>query len=142
MNLVVSSSSKLESSSDPVGIAAFAKNRVVARQHRVVHAIEDRCPHRVARLSLGLESRGPISLLVSWYEMDGDGIVIECAGNEQCLNGWVNNVLPKYPVKEIEGAIFLYFGDEANPEPCDLDLPKELVGEDFSNFLCTAMWEM
>ena len=38
-----------------------------------------------------------------------------------------------YPVKEREGGILLYFGDEAHQTPCDLDLPNELVGEDIEN---------
>ena len=127
--------------SDPVGITRLSQKIVLWRDNKgAVHAIEDRCPHRGARLSLGWNLGDRLACWYHGIEMDGDGIVVNVpAMNDASMVG--KQCVSKYPVKEIEGAIFLYFGDEANPEPCDLDLPKELVGEDFSNFLCTAMWK-
>jgi len=125
---------------DPVGITRLSENIALWRDSvGKVHAIEDRCPHRGARLSLGwnLDDR-----LACWYhgiEIRGDGVVAAVPAIENCaMDG--KKMTKSYPVQEIEGAIFLYFGDEANPEPCNLNLPNELIGEEFSNFLCTAMW--
>jgi phenylpropionate dioxygenase-like ring-hydroxylating dioxygenase large terminal subunit len=80
--------------------------------------------------------------LACWYhgiEIKGDGIVADVPAIKDCpMKG--KKMVRSYPVKEIQNAIFLYFGDEGNPEPPKLDLPDELVGEGYSNFLCTAMW--
>ena len=125
---------------DPVGIIRLSENIALWRDHDgLVHAIEDRCPHRGARVSLGwnLGER-----LACWYhgiQINGDGIVDEVPAVKNCaMQG--KKLVKSYPVKEIQGAIFLYFGDEAHPDPPLLDLPDELIGKNYSNFLCTAMW--
>jgi phenylpropionate dioxygenase-like ring-hydroxylating dioxygenase large terminal subunit len=46
-----------------------------------------------------------------------------------------------YPVEEHAGAIFLWFGDEAHKEPTPLTLPEELVGAEYSQFLCVSNWK-
>jgi phenylpropionate dioxygenase-like ring-hydroxylating dioxygenase large terminal subunit len=45
-----------------------------------------------------------------------------------------------YPVKEIRGGIFVYFGDALNPAPCPLDLPEELASDEYGAILCFAKW--
>jgi phenylpropionate dioxygenase-like ring-hydroxylating dioxygenase large terminal subunit len=60
----------------PLGITRLGENLVLWRgEDGAVHALEDRCPHRGARLSLGwnLGER-----LACWYhgvEVRGDGVV-------------------------------------------------------------------
>lgn len=127
--------------SDPVGITRLSRKIVLWRDNDgEVHAIEDRCPHRGARLSLGWNLGNRLACWYHGVEVNGDGAVIDVPAMQSApMIG--KKCVANYPVKEIEGAIFLYFGDEAHPEPCDLDLPKELVSEEFSNFLCTAMWK-
>ena len=127
--------------SDPVGITRLSRNIVLWRDNDgEIHAIEDRCPHRGARLSLGWNLGDRLACWYHGVEINGEGVVEDVpAMHNASMAG--KKCVSNYPVKEIEGAIFLYFGDEAHPEPCDLDLPDELVGDDFSTFLCTAMWK-
>ena len=127
--------------SDPVGITRLSQKIVLWRDNEgVVHAVEDRCPHRGARLSLGWNLGDRLACWYHGVEVNGEGTVIDVPAMQKAsMIG--KKCVANYPVKEIEGAIFLYFGDEAHPEPCDLDLPQELVSEEFSNFLCTAMWK-
>jgi len=127
--------------SDPVGITRLSENIVLWRdQDGTVHALEDRCPHRGARLSQGWNLGDRIACWYHGIEVQGDGVVAKVpAANNAAFEG--KQCVRRYPVKEIKDAIFLYFGDEAHQEPVDLDLPEELVGEEFSSFLCTAMWK-
>ncbi|MBA5735021.1 3-phenylpropionate dioxygenase, partial [Escherichia coli] len=46
-----------------------------------------------------------------------------------------------YPVEEKAGAIFLWFGDEAHGEPAPLNLPEELVADEYGHFLCVSNWK-
>jgi phenylpropionate dioxygenase-like ring-hydroxylating dioxygenase large terminal subunit len=127
-------------SNDPVGISRLSENIALWRDDQgLVHAVEDRCPHRGARLSLGWNLGDRLACWYHGIEIKGDGIVADVPAIKDCpMKG--KKMVRSYPVKEIQNAIFLYFGDEDNPEPPKLDLPDELVGEGYSNFLCTAMW--
>jgi phenylpropionate dioxygenase-like ring-hydroxylating dioxygenase large terminal subunit len=123
-----------------VGITRLSEKIVLWRDEKGnLSALEDRCPHRGARLSLGWNLGDNIACWYHGIELDGSGM-IKCvpASKKSSMEG--KKIIKSYPVKEIEGAIFLYFGDQENPEPCDLTLPEELTSGEFSNFLCTAMW--
>jgi len=127
--------------SDPIGITRLSENIVLWRDNDgQVHALEDRCPHRGARLSLGWNLGDRMACWYHGIEINGDGVVVNVPAVEKSpMDG--KKTTKNYPVKEVEGAIFLYFGDGSNAEPCELNLPDELVGDEFSNFLCTAMWK-
>jgi len=43
-------------------------------------------------------------------------------------------------LREVQGAIFAYFGDEQQPDPVELQLPEELTDDAYGSFLCTALW--
>ena len=125
----------------PLGITRLGENLALWRDAQgAVHALEDRCPHRGARLSLGwnLGER-----LACWYhgiEVRGDGVVAAVPAIQssplvgQCA-------VKRYPAREAHGAVFVYFGDALHPEPPPLELPEQLVAEQWSHFLCTAAWE-
>jgi phenylpropionate dioxygenase-like ring-hydroxylating dioxygenase large terminal subunit len=116
----------------PIGITRLSQNLVLWRDPAGgVHACEDRCPHRGARLSLG------------WNL--GDRIVAEVPAVVQCAMKGTKRVR-SYPVEERAGAIFVWFGANASadmaPAPAPaLDLPEELVNAaEWSHMLCTAHW--
>lgn len=97
-----------EVSNAPLGITRLGENIVLWRDHGGrVHALEDRCPHRGARLSMGwnLDER-----IACWYhgvEVDGSGTVRDVPAVSACpLVG--SQCLRSYPVQERHGAIFLY----------------------------------
>ena len=73
-------------------------------------------------------------------EVGGDGKVEKVPAVENCsMEG--EKTTHSYPVNETKDAIFLYFGDEAHPNPPELVLPNELAGKDFGHRLCTATWK-
>ena len=125
---------------DPVGITRLSENIALWRDDNGnVRAIEDRCPHRGARVSLGWNLGERVACWYHGIEIAGDGTVIDVPAVENCpMVG--KKLIKSYPVKEVHNAIFLYFGDESHQEPPELELPDELVSEDYSNFLCTAKW--
>ena len=125
----------------PVGITRLSEQIVLWRgADGQVHALEDRCPHRGARLSLGwnLGER-----LACWYhgiETDGSGTVRKVPASANCpLEG--KQCVKSYPVQERAGAVFLWFGLDAKLPPAPLQLPEELTSDEYSHFLCMSNWK-
>ncbi|MBZ0218215.1 MAG: aromatic ring-hydroxylating dioxygenase subunit alpha, partial [Fimbriimonadaceae bacterium] len=127
--------------SAPIGITRLSENIVLWRDTGgVVHAIEDRCPHRGARLSLGWNLGDRIACWYHGVEVDGTGTVRNVPAMDDCpLEG--RTCIRAYPVQEKQGAVFLYFGDDLHQNPCELELPEQLASPDYSSFLCTAVWK-
>jgi len=125
----------------PIGITRLGENVAVWRDRDgSIHAIEDRCPHRGARLSKGWNLGNRLACWYHGVETDATGTVVDVPAVETSpLKG--RRCVKSYPAKETKGAIFLYFGDEAHADPCELTLPEELTSEEYDAFLCTAMWE-
>lgn len=126
----------------PVGVTRLGERIALWRDaDGQVHAIEDRCPHRGARMSLGwnLGER-----LACWYhgiELDGKGVVQLVPAVNNCgLEG--KKCIRSYPVQERAGAIFLWFGNDPDAPPGELNLPDEMVGEEWSRFLCVSNWKV
>lgn len=124
----------------PVGITRLGQNIVVWRDRDgAVHALEDRCPHRGARLSMGWNLGDRVACWYHGIEVDGSGTVGKVPAIANCpLEGQA--CVKSYPVQERNGAIFLFFGDGSGAEPCALDLPEQLTSPDWSSFLCVSHW--
>ena len=107
-----------------------------------IHALEDRCPHRGARLSLGWNLGDRLACWYHGIEVASDGTIVDVPAMESCpLNGQCRT--KTYPVKELKGAIFVYFGDEQSQQAPPLRVPEELTNEDdYDAMLCTARCEM
>ena len=125
----------------PIGITRLGDNIVLWRDGAgQVQALEDRCPHRGARLSMGWNLGDRLACWYHGVQVNGTGTVVTVPAVKSCpMEG--RSCVKSYPVKEAAGAIFVYFGDEAHPEPPALDLPQELVGAEFDRFLCAAHWK-
>jgi phenylpropionate dioxygenase-like ring-hydroxylating dioxygenase large terminal subunit len=125
----------------PLGITRLAENLVLWRgEDGTVHALEDRCPHRGARLSLGWNLGSRVACWYHGVEVKGDGVIAAVPAIEK--SSLVGKCAVKsYPAKEAHGAIFVYFGDARHPEPPALEFPEQLVSPDWSSFLCTAHWK-
>lgn len=123
----------------PVGITRLSQNIVVWRDgDGAVHATEDRCPHRGARLSLGWNLGDRVACWYHGIEVRGDGVVTSVPAIENCpLEG--QKAIASFTAREVNGAIFLYFPLADEPAP-PLDLPEEMVSDEYSRMLCTAHW--
>lgn len=131
-----------EVGSNPVGITRLGQNLVLWRDHGgKLSAVEDRCPHRGARLSRGWNLGDRLACWYHGVEVKGDGVVADVPAVEN--NPMVGRQCVRhYPVEERHGAIFVWFGLTPDEEPAPLDLPDQLEDSDtYANFLCTASWK-
>ena len=125
----------------PLGITRLGENIVVWRDEQGgIRALEDRCPHRGARLSLGWNLGDRLACWYHGVEVKGDGVVAAVPALQASpLVG--KCAVKSYPAKEAHGAIFVYFGDALHPEPPPLEFPEQLSSPEWSSFLCTAVWK-
>jgi len=125
----------------PVGLTRLGQNLVLWRDGAgQVQALEDRCPHRGARLSMGWNLGDRVACWYHGVEVGGDGQVKSVPAVDSCpMEG--KTCVRSYPVQEKAGAIFVWFGDRAPTEADALRLPEELESEEHSHFLCVAHWD-
>ena len=124
----------------PTGIIRLGLKLVVWRgRDGVLHALDDRCPHRGARLSLGWNLGDKVACWYHGVEVDGEGVVADVPAVADCrFKG--KHMVKAYPVEEHHGAIFIYFAiTDETPPP--LELPEQLTSPEYSNFLCSAYWK-
>lgn len=117
-----------EVQSAPVGITRTGEQIVVWRnKDGRVQALEDRCPHRGARLSMGWNLGDRIACWYHGVEVAGNGEVKDVPAVDKCpLVG--QQCVRSYNVQEAHGAIFLWFGVTADQQPDELTFPDELAG--------------
>ncbi len=106
-----------------------------------IAALSDWCPHRNARLSLGVsEFPGTITCPYHGYTFDGIG---------QCVAGLIDHpespVVAKmkarmYPTAEHGGVVYVWMG-ETDPVPLEEDLPAELLRPDVHPYVRVKEWE-
>ena len=125
---------------NPLGVTRLGERIVVWRDRDgAVHALEDRCPHRGARLSLGWNLGDRLACWYHGVEIDPSGTVLDVPAVESCpLTGQA--AVRRYPCREVRGAIFAWFGDALHAEPAELELPEQLADERFATMLCVAVW--
>jgi phenylpropionate dioxygenase-like ring-hydroxylating dioxygenase large terminal subunit len=121
----------------PVGITRLSQNIAVWRdKDGSVHAIEDRCPHRGARLSLGWNLGDRLACWYHGVEVNFKSTIISVPAMEACeIEG--RTCGRAYPALERNGAIFLWFGAGEAPA---LELPEEMVAPEYDGFLTCAHW--
>lgn len=124
----------------PVGLTRLGENVCLWRDKEgVIHMIEDRCPHRGARLSLGWNLGDRIACWYHGVETDKDGVVAAVPAVDACpLVG--EKCVKSYPTFELKGGIFAWFGDELHEEPGEFEIPEELQSAEWDALLCTAHW--
>lgn len=125
----------------PIGLTRLGERIAVWRDgNGQVHAIEDRCPHRGARLSLGWNLGDRLACWYHGIEVDGGGTVQKVPASSNCpLEG--KKCIRSYPVQEHAGAVFVWFGVTPDSPPAPLQLPEELVSDEFAHFLCMSNWK-
>lgn len=128
-------------SNAPVGITRLSEEIVVWRDGEGnVRAVEDRCPHRGARLSLGWNLGDRLACWYHGVQVDGAGIVADVPAMKEC-NITGTKCLKSYPAIERHGAIFLWFADDESVPPAEFHVPDEMFVDDCSGFLCMQNWK-
>ena len=126
---------------NPLGVTRLGDRIVLWRDRDgAVHALEDRCPHRGARLSLGWNLGDRLACWYHGVEIDAGGTVLDVPAVDSCpLTG--KTAVRRYPCREVRGAIFAWFGDVLHDEPADLVLPEQLADDRYATMLCVATWQ-
>ncbi|GAB3044382.1 aromatic ring-hydroxylating dioxygenase subunit alpha [Acinetobacter apis] len=131
-----------EVANNPVGITRLGENIVVWRdQNNELHALEDRCPHRGARLSLGWNLGDRVACWYHGVEVNAEGKAVDVPAVDSCpLKG--ADCVKTYSIIEKHGAVFIWFGIDQSVEPDPLSFPDQLDSEEWSSFLCMADWKV
>lgn len=104
-----------------------------------VHAVEDFCPHRGARMSKGRVLPEGLACVYHGLTVDGNGVVVAVPPVHSCpMVG--QKAIVGYPVREAAGAVFLYFSNGVSDEVPELELPEPLVSDEWSGFIHAADW--
>jgi phenylpropionate dioxygenase-like ring-hydroxylating dioxygenase large terminal subunit len=104
-----------------------------------IHAQEDRCPHRGARLSQGFVIEANIVCPYHGIAIDGDGRIASVPALPGCpIEGRL--AVRTYAVAETGSTIFAYFPTPANETPKPFDPPAEFTDPAWSHFVCETTW--
>jgi nitrite reductase/ring-hydroxylating ferredoxin subunit len=108
-----------------------------------VAALSDWCPHRGARLSLGVcEFKGTVTCPYHGYTFDGTGQCV-AALIERPDSPFIGKLRARsYPTEEQMGIVFVWMG-ETEPVPIVQDLPAELSDPELTGrrFMRVKVWE-
>jgi phenylpropionate dioxygenase-like ring-hydroxylating dioxygenase large terminal subunit len=104
-----------------------------------VNAVEDFCPHRGARFSMGHVVPDGLACAYHGLTVDGSGVVKSVPPVGSCpLVG--QKAIASYPAREALGVVFLYFFNGTGEEVPELQLPDQLASGEWSGFLHAAEW--
>ena len=122
----------------PLAVQALGQSLVLWRDAGgALRCLEDRCPHRGARLSHGDVREAGISCRYHGVTVDGRGTIVEVPALGKCgLEG--RAAVKSFPVREVNDGVFAYFPSVEHPTPRDFEPPVELTRD--AAFLCTALW--
>jgi phenylpropionate dioxygenase-like ring-hydroxylating dioxygenase large terminal subunit len=125
----------------PISVRRLGRKIALWRDSQgTLHALEDRCPHRGAPLSQGVVLGDRLACPYHGVEVRCDGTVTKVPGSPGCkLEG--SRPTLSFHVQERHGAIFLFNSDSNIETPPPLELPEELDGAEWSNFLCYTEWK-
>ncbi len=128
-------------SSQPYGTSLLGEKIVLWRNGSgEVSCIEDSCPHRGAPLSYGKIHEGEVACRYHGVVVNGAGVVVSVPAMPKCaLEG--RKAVTAYEVQEANDAVFVYVPSVDQPKAPPLVLPKELVSDEWTGFLCTSVWE-
>ena len=119
----------------PVALTRLSRNIVLWRdQDRQLHCVDDSCPHRGAKLSLGRVCEGNIACAYHGVELNGQGVIVNIP-TESGSPFIGKKAIRHYPVQEAHGAIWVWFGLDEAIEPPELRFPDEFYTGEWCGFV-------
>src|SRR5262249_9185591 len=82
---------------------------------------------------------GNLACAYHGVQVAGDGAVAAVPGLPDC-NMVGQKLIRSYPVQEHFQGVWAYFGDDAQREPCQLELPEELLSPEWTGLLVSTTW--
>jgi phenylpropionate dioxygenase-like ring-hydroxylating dioxygenase large terminal subunit len=125
----------------PYAAKALGRDLVLWRaEDSTVQCVEDRCPHRGARLSCGRITGAHLSCRYHGLTVDRNGAIVSVpALGKSGLEG--RKAVTAYAVQEAYDGVFVYFPSGEYPQPRALDVPTDLLDPANTSFLCTGLWD-
>jgi phenylpropionate dioxygenase-like ring-hydroxylating dioxygenase large terminal subunit len=125
-----------EVGSKPLGLKRLNRDIVIWRDKSgKLNAVEDFCPHRGARLSLGHVCDGDIACEYHGVQVNGQGVVTATPPTPGSpMVG--KKLISSYPIEQRHGAVWVYFSDGYQQgEPPPLQFPEEYESGEWSGFV-------
>jgi phenylpropionate dioxygenase-like ring-hydroxylating dioxygenase large terminal subunit len=121
----------------PQSVLLFGEPMVLVRNHGVVWALEDRCPHRGAPLSAGCLNAKGLACPYHGWTFDADGICRDMPGLADAAPPPVR--VPAFAVTEREGLVWV---SKRVPGEDTRALPERIRGLDpaHQRFLWQSLW--
>lgn len=128
----------------PVGIRRLGQDVVVWRDSRgEVHAHEDRCLHRGAKLSVGQVMGDTLRCAYHGWCYDATGQCVTIPTSKIAETKLAPRLLlPRFEIQERSGLVWAYFAENLTEPAPSLVLPEELEDSDYSGFICEAEWNV
>lgn len=121
----------------PIGVTLWHQAIALYRDEMgKVHALEDRCPHRQVKLSHGQVVDNKIECAYHGWRFNSEGNCVEVpylAPNQKLPNCKIR----RYPVQELDGFIWLFFGDPDKLNKDDLN-PMGIPEWNHLNYIATV----
>lgn len=121
----------------PIGVTLWHQAIALYRDETgKIHALEDRCPHRQVKLSHGQIVENKIECAYHGWRFNSQGNCVEVpylASNQKLPNCQIRC----YPVQELDGFIWLFFGDRDTLEKDDLK-PLGVPEWEHLNYIATV----
>ncbi|XP_043694819.1 protein TIC 55, chloroplastic-like [Telopea speciosissima] len=103
----------------PLGLNVFDKQIVLYRDGcGVLHCYEDRCPHRLAKLSEGQLVDGKLECLYHGWQFEGDGKCVKIPQLPAGASIPRSACVKTYEVRDSQGVVWVWMSDKnpANPD--------------------------
>jgi phenylpropionate dioxygenase-like ring-hydroxylating dioxygenase large terminal subunit len=127
----------------PLGIHRLGRDLVLWRDSRgTIHAHDDRCLHRGAKLSVGTVMNDSLRCAYhGWcYDTIGQCTTIPTSKTAQAKLAPRLRLL-SFEAQERAGLVWAYFSETDAPPAPSLVIPEELENPAYTGFICEAVWK-
>ncbi|KAL8521774.1 hypothetical protein ACS0TY_012068 [Phlomoides rotata] len=102
----------------PLGLTVFDKQVVLFKDGKgELHCYEDRCPHRLAKLSEGQVFDGKLECLYHGWQFEGNGKCVKIPQLSQGAKIPQSACLKTYEIKDSQGVMWIWMSLKTPPKP-------------------------
>jgi phenylpropionate dioxygenase-like ring-hydroxylating dioxygenase large terminal subunit len=126
----------------PVGLRRLGMDIVLWRDsHGNIHAHDDRCLHRGAKLSVGRVVNDMLRCAYHGWCYDASGQCTTIPTSKVAQTKLAPRLsLRQFQAQERAGLVWLYFPESENAPAPPLVIPEELEDRNYSGFICENQW--
>jgi phenylpropionate dioxygenase-like ring-hydroxylating dioxygenase large terminal subunit len=127
----------------PIGLHRLGIDIVLWRDsHRQIHAHEDRCLHRGAKLSVGQVLNDTLRCAYHGWCYDTTGQCVTIPTSKTAETKLAPRLrLYQFATQERADLVWVHFSEQPEQAVPPLVIPDELEDHDYSGFICEAEWQ-